>query len=222
MGSELKIEYVPITDLPPWPKNPKKHRTEEMKKSMRRFGFKSTILFDTKLNRIVAGHGRLETLEALKKEGAPPPEGVVLKKGVWHVPVIKAVFASESEAKAFLLADNRLNEGGWDEEALKEMLEELSLLGETVVDGLGWSDREIQALLAAHEGTERAQGLQPEEKLDHYLSAAIKQVVLHYPSAEYDEVVGLFDQAMARLNVESYTEVVSELLKRYAETETGE
>lgn len=124
-----RIDYVPLDEVQRWPRNSKRHDTETLGQSIERFGFVQPLMLDETSGRIVAGHGRLETLIGMYDNGQSPPARVTVDaKGRWLVPVIRGVgFKSEAEAEAYLLADNRLVEvGGWDNAELLEQLKTLS------------------------------------------------------------------------------------------------
>jgi hypothetical protein len=141
--SKPRVEYMPLSLLEHWPRNPKGHAEETIKESIARFGFVQPILIDEETKRIVAGHGRLEALIALKKKGEKPPLRIAENEGEWFVPVIRGIeFASEKEAEAYLLADNQTTIlGGWDDQSLQAMLS----LHTDDLSGLGWSPSEIEA-----------------------------------------------------------------------------
>jgi hypothetical protein len=137
---EPRIEYMPLSQLERWPRNPKKHADAIITSSIERFGFVQPLLIDENTKRLVAGHGRLETLLSLKQRGGAPPERIVDKDGEWLVPVLRGVgFESEKEAEAYLIADNQTTIlGGWDDKALQTILEghtnDLSGMGFTPAD----------------------------------------------------------------------------------------
>lgn len=118
-----RIEYRPLSRLVGWEGNPKKHDVAKIKKSIERFGFVSPIVLDEGRDRIVAGHGRVSALRALKAAKAPAPAHVVVEGREWLVPCLLGVtFATDADAEAFILADNRLVElGGWDEQLAAAM-----------------------------------------------------------------------------------------------------
>ena len=146
--SKLKIEYIPLDELIRWPRNPKQHDLGVIHKSMERFGFTSPVLMDEKSGRLVAGHGRLDTLMQKMNSGDNPPERIVKKGKMWQVPVIRGLsFESEQEAEAYLLADNRLVElGGWDEGQLAEVLADLAKDGRELLEGTGYDGDDLDEL----------------------------------------------------------------------------
>jgi len=148
--SALRLDYVRLGDLQRWPKNPKGHDLPELEASMKRFGFTAPLILDETTGRLVAGHGRLETLQALRDAGHPPPRGIqVDDDGHWLVPVVRGVaFPSEAEAAAYVLADNAITMlGGWLEDLLRDQLRTVQ---EQTGDlaGTGFKPEHLDALLA--------------------------------------------------------------------------
>lgn len=60
MTKKLEIEYIPIAEIIPYAKNPRKNdkAADVVARSIKEFGFKNPIILD-KNNEIVAGHTRL-------------------------------------------------------------------------------------------------------------------------------------------------------------------
>jgi 16S rRNA G966 N2-methylase RsmD len=115
-SDDLTIVYRQIQDLKPNSKNPRNHSVKQVRQianSVRTFGFNVPVLVDAQLN-VVAGHGRLLACQQL---------------GWNEVPTISLGHLTEAQARAFLIADNRLTENSeWDDRLLAEQLKELSLL----------------------------------------------------------------------------------------------
>lgn len=131
MSGAYRVEHVDVDEVARWPRNPKLHDEAGIDESLQRFGFTAPLLLDETTGRIVAGHGRLEALLRRRAAGKPPPARVRVEGRRWLVPVLRGVsFASEAEAEAYLVADNRLTErGGWDQEALGEIVRDLQESG---------------------------------------------------------------------------------------------
>ena len=147
----LWIEYVPVEDLKDAPRNPKQHSLEEIKASMRRFGFVMPGGVNEQTGAMFAGHGRRDALISMKMAGEPAPVRIIEKDGKWFAPILRGVaFKDEQEAEAYLLADNRLTKiGGEDEELLAKMIAELSAMpGGTGMVGVGYDDKEISRMIA--------------------------------------------------------------------------
>jgi DNA modification methylase len=112
----LKAEWLPIELLKLDPNNPRAHspkQIDQIAHSVLAFGFNVPILVDAAL-RVITGHGRLLAARQL---------------GLHQVPVIRLKHLSESQARAFALADNRLTDNStWDERLLASQLKELAEL----------------------------------------------------------------------------------------------
>jgi len=137
---------VLIADLVPDPRNPRIHDRAQIgaiAKSIESFGFNAPILVD-KDNRIVAGHGRFEAAKLLKLTKAP---------------VIRLEHLSEAQAKAFMLADNKLTDrSSWNDRELAVQLKELSdLVLDFEIEATGFELPEIDF---------RVQSLDPPEVAD--------------------------------------------------------
>lgn len=103
-------------NIVPYKKNAKKHpkkQIEQIARSIKEFGMNQPIVVD-KQGVIVVGHGRYEALKHLGWE----------IKDEW----VKVADLTEAQAKAYRLADNKLNESDWDMELVLEELKELESL----------------------------------------------------------------------------------------------
>jgi ParB-like chromosome segregation protein Spo0J len=149
---ERRVEYEPIDQLIGAPSNPRRHRVDIVRRSIARFGYVSPAIVDERTGRLVVGHGRTEALCALRDAGDTPPEGVRQREdGAWLVPVLRGWSSrSDEEAAAYLVADNRHTElGGWDNEALAKLLDDIG--DPDLVDLTGWSPDELAELLDSAE-----------------------------------------------------------------------
>ncbi|WP_394239896.1 ParB/Srx family N-terminal domain-containing protein [Vibrio astriarenae] len=107
----------PIDQLKPNPDNPNIHDDKnigELRASIQEWGFTNPILADEE-DVIIAGHGRWQ---AAKEEGYTLAPTITLKG------------LSESQKRAYIIADNSLPFGSiWDEDKLEEELEKLEADG---------------------------------------------------------------------------------------------
>lgn len=218
--AHARLELMPLSELMKleWERNPKEHDIVGLRGSMRRFGFTIPLVLDERTGRIVAGHGRLHALAAEHAEGNPPPRLIVEAEGDWLVPVLRGIeFSSVAEAEAYLVADNRLSEiGGWNETKLGAILADLSREG--IASGLGWSDRELATLIAAEQPLVIGKNL--DEAFEDYLEADVKQLVLFFDAATYDNVVPRMKLLMEKLNAKSHTDLFT-LMLAIAEEKVG-
>lgn len=112
--------------LKPYPKNAKKHdkkQIEQVAASIKSFGFNQPIVIDKK-GVVIVGHARLEAAKLLNLK---------------DVPVMK-VNLSEAQAKAYRLADNKLNESDWD---MGLVIDELRALSDSLRDVTGFDSKEL-------------------------------------------------------------------------------
>lgn len=123
--TELRIEYMGLDDLVPDERNPKGHRLDLIDNSYSEFGYVESVVMDERTGKLLAGHGRLEQLQARRRDGKPAPDGIEVRPdGTWAVPVTRGTATKDdAHAAAFLVAANKLTEaGGWRDDALSELL----------------------------------------------------------------------------------------------------
>jgi DNA modification methylase len=129
-----EIRMTPLDKLIPYARNARTHSDEQVAQiaaSISEFGFNNPILTDGE-HGLIAGHGRLAAARKL---------------GLKEVPVIELGHLSDTQKKAYILADNRIAlNAGWDDGLLTLELQELQ--GANVDLGLlGFGDEEIERLL---------------------------------------------------------------------------
>lgn len=118
----MKVTNRPISEIKPYGKNAKKHPDKQIKQvaeSIEAFGFNQPIVVD-KDDVVIVGHGRL---------------AAALYLGLAEVPVLK-IDIDEEKAKAYRLADNKLNESEWD---MQLVIQELKGLELPLLDLTGFS-----------------------------------------------------------------------------------
>ena len=110
MNTTTRMELRPIEQLIPSAKNARTHSEKQidaLRESLREFGFVSPVLIDHHGN-VIAGHGRLL---AAKLEGFA------------QVPCVLVEHLTETQRRAYILADNRIAESaGWDYDIVKSEL----------------------------------------------------------------------------------------------------
>ena len=154
MSNDIRVDYVALSEVIGADINPKDHDIGQIYQSMKRFGFTSPIMMNEKTGKLLAGHGRLETLAMFKKSGDAPPERIRVREedGEWLVPVLRGInFDSDVEAQAYLLADNRLTElGGWHTDELVMSLQGILQEGGDL-EGVGWDLDDVEDLITDSE-----------------------------------------------------------------------
>lgn len=130
----LNARLVSLTELRPFEKNPREHsaaQIENLVAIIRKFGWTIPILIDEDAT-ILAGHGRVLAAERM---------------GIEAVPAITASGWSEEQKRAYIIADNKINEaGGWDKNLLGELLHGLSADGWDM-GTLGMSEQDLRRAL---------------------------------------------------------------------------
>jgi site-specific DNA-methyltransferase (adenine-specific) len=141
----MQIKEVAVDKLIPYAKNSRTHSPEQVGQiaaSIKEFGFRNPILVDNLT--LIAGHGRLLAAQKL---------------GLDTVPTIDCSDMSESQKKAYIIADNKLAmNAGWDTAMLTLEMQELQEEGFDL-ELLGFDDKELNALLEP----EAVQGLTDED-----------------------------------------------------------
>ena len=127
---DLHIEYIPLSKLKRWPRNPKEH-SDQLEHSITELGFVEPLIIDETTGQLVAGHGRLEFLQKMQDSGKEIPQNIKLVEGEWAVPTVRGVeFESIEAAEKFLLSTNLLPAaGGWNDAELEEMLKDVTPFG---------------------------------------------------------------------------------------------
>jgi ParB-like chromosome segregation protein Spo0J len=130
----VKITQKKVTELIPYVNNSRTHSDEQVAQiaaSIKEFGWTNPILVDG-TNGIIAGHGRLLAARKL---------------GYKEVPTIQLSDLTETQKKAYIIADNRLAlNAGWDNEMLTIELNDLLADG-FALEMLGFDPKELSALL---------------------------------------------------------------------------
>lgn len=147
-----EILYRKLSELKTYPKNYRIGDVEAIIRSIRAFGFNS-LLRIWKDNEILAGNHTFLALKSLYDLGESAPDRIVLKSGEWLIPCIDLSGLSEEEAKAYLLADNRISDlAGNDDEALVQLLREIE--DPDLIEATGFSEDEYRDLLNSFESTD--------------------------------------------------------------------
>lgn len=131
------IEAYSIEKIKEYEANPRNHPKDQIKqiaKSIAKFGFTNPLLIDEN-SEILAGHGRFLAAKEL---------------GLKTVPIIQINHLSNSEKRAYRIADNKLTENGkWDTDLLKLEFQELENIEDLNFDLeiTGFSTTEIDLYL---------------------------------------------------------------------------
>lgn len=136
MGKEMQYYLADVSELIPYVRNARTHseaQVSQIAASISEFGFLSPILV-AEDNTILAGHGRL---------------AAALKLGLKKVPCVKENHLTETQKRAYIIADNKLSlNAGWDNELLAVELSELEG-ADFNLDLLGFDEAELSSIFDA-------------------------------------------------------------------------
>ena len=122
-----------VNDLIPYIRNARTHSESQIAQiaaSIKEFGFLSPILI-AEDNTILAGHGRLAAARKL---------------GLKQVPCVKESHLTETQRRAYIIADNKLSlNAGWDDEMLAIELSELQG-ADFELELLGFDESELASI----------------------------------------------------------------------------
>ena len=129
----MQVEQIGIETLSPYANNARTHseaQVAQIAASIREFGFNNPVLIDEQSS-IIAGHGRVLAARKLELDS---------------VPCIRLNHLSETQRRAYIIADNKIAmNAGWDEELLALELTELTEFGVNM-DLTGFTVDEIAVL----------------------------------------------------------------------------
>jgi len=169
------MERLPLATLVPFARNSRTHSEAQVAQivaSIREFGWTNPVLIDA-AGTIIAGHGRVLAARLL---------------GLDAVPCVRLSHLSESQRRAYVIADNKLAlNAGWDDEALAIELQALNedwfnlgVIGfapeELTAIGIGVQDAAMPDLGAGDRGADD-----------------IGTITIRLPLSERDEVMAWLD-----------------------------
>jgi DNA modification methylase len=129
----MQVEQIGIETLIPYANNARTHseaQVAQIAASIREFGFNNPVLIDEQSS-IIAGHGRVLAARKLELDS---------------VPCIRLNHLSDTQRRAYIIADNKIAmNAGWDEELLALELTELTEFGVNM-DLTGFTVDEIAEL----------------------------------------------------------------------------
>ena len=197
----MQIESVPVSDLKEYEKNSRTHSDDQVAKiaaSVEEFGFTNPILIDES-NGVIAGHGRLQAAKRIN---------------IGEVPCIRLAHLSESQKRAYVIADNKIAEsGGWDDEMLKMEILELAQ-DDYDLKLTGFDEAGLDSILAiSEEVMEAVQKKRDHKETGHSQQDTVRQVILIYTSDEYPRVMEAMREYAEEHGLSSNTEVVNHLLE---------
>ncbi len=108
MEMKLKIEYRKVSDLLPYARNARTHSdtlVSQLAASIKEFGFNNPVAMDGE-GMILCGHGRVMAAQKL---------------GMAEVPTVCLSHLSDTQVKAYIIADNNRLNAGWDNDIVLDL-----------------------------------------------------------------------------------------------------
>ncbi|MFD3264584.1 site-specific DNA-methyltransferase [Phenylobacterium ferrooxidans] len=162
-SAELEVEHRAPSTLKPYARNARRHSKKQIKQiadSIQRFGFTNPVLVSDE-GQIIAGHGRVEAAKLL---------------GLESVPTLRLSHLSETERRAYVLADNKLAlNAGWDTEILAIELQALIDLDfDVTLTGFSLAEVDLTLDLARDSDPDAPPG--PEDQVPPFATAAVSRM----------------------------------------------
>lgn len=143
----MQAELTDISELLPYPKNPKSHDIGAIFTSMREFGFIDRLVVNRETMHVLSGHGRIEALLQMRANRDDAPDGVEVVDGIWLIPV-DYVDIPEHKEGAAVVTLNRVSEiGGWDDHALAKLLQEIADENLSLLAATGFDEDDLAEML---------------------------------------------------------------------------
>lgn len=202
---EFRPLLVPIDAVRQHPRNPRRGDVGMVADSLERYGQTRPLVTwrsPTGDLLIIAGNHRWQAAHLL---------------GWTHVAVISDPAMTEQEAIAFLLRDNRTGDlAEYDDQALIDLLGRI--YGESgSLDGTGFTADDLDEMVDA---ANRQDAVPPQR--DPVTGKQLKQIVLSYGKADWDEYEHLIVSLLNRYGVDTPSEVVAIAVEREWKEAWGE
>jgi len=192
----MKIETLKTADLIPYARNSRTHSDAQIAQiagSIREFGFTNPVLIDAE-NGIIAGHGRVMAAGKL---------------GMDEVPCIRLSHLTETQKRAYVIADNKLAlNAGWDEELLGLELADLREL-DFDLGLIGFDADEIEAALNPDE---LGSGLS--DKYTHKIDAPVYEPKGDNPPIQELANTEKADELIAKIEASKAPDEIKRFLKQ--------
>lgn len=173
--TKLKIAYRNPSDLIPYAKNSRTHsdlQVAQIASSIKEFGFTQPILLDGE-NGIIAGHGRWQA---------------AMKLNLGQVPTIDLSHLSETQKKAYVIADNKIAlNSGWDESLLELEIQDLRD-ADFNIDILAFDPSELKTVDVDYSVLDDEQ---IDDQLDEMSKGVRKAIQIEFEPEHYEEAQDL-------------------------------
>jgi len=211
MSKKIKRPLImrKVTELKQYVGNSRTHTPEQidqLRASMKEFGFTDPILIDED-DVILAGHARLEAAD---------------RNGMKEVPTILLDSLSDTQKKAYVIADNKLAlNAGWDKEILAAEMKELDGL-DFDLSVTGFNAEELEDILVGdiyEPDIDKDRVAKSKEKYD---DSDVRQIVMYFGNADYEKVLKQLLDIQEAEGLEDNSQVLVYLLEMYDDGEEYE
>ena len=187
----MNIQQIEIDKVIPYEKNQRKNKSvDKVAQSIKDFGFQQPIVVDKNMV-VIVGHTRLMGAKQL---------------GQTHVPVVQADL-DEAKAKAYRIADNRVNEdSGWDNELLQAELNEL-LDFDMDLNATGFTNDELDSLFNKEE-INFIEPIADNIQDENHLLNDVKMIQLFYEPANEQKFRDIIDRVRDQHGINNISDAV--------------
>ena len=191
------MQYLEIDKIVPYARNPRKNQDiDKVASSIKEYGFQQPLVLD-KDNIIIVGHTRFS---AAKKLG--------LKK----IPCLIADKLTESQVKAYRIADNRVaEESKWDNELLN--LELIELQKDNIdLENLGFESAELEKIFSNDDplfvAPQQQETQETPLEIEDFIPSQVRMIQLFLNSESEPKFKDMISSLQDRYNTDNLTDTV--------------
>ena len=191
------MQYLEIDKIVPYARNPRKNQDiDKVASSIKEYGFQQPLVLD-KDNIIIVGHTRFS---AAKKLG--------LKK----IPCLIADKLTESQVKAYRIADNRVaEESKWDNELLN--LELIELQKDNIdLENLGFESAELEKIFSSDDplfvAPQQQETQETPLEIEDFIPSQVRMIQLFLNSESEPKFKDMISSSQDRYNTDNLTDTV--------------
>lgn len=212
----------------PYPKNPRRGNLRVVAESLATFGQQSPIVVQKSTGYIVAGNhvweaagllAQRKIAVSLDEQGNPRPYA----DAAWTAIAANVEDIDDAEARAYLLADNRLSDlSSYDSGALIEVLQEADR--KSILSSTGFGHGDLVALLAPKDEDVLAEDPPDDgvrESASSWTGQAMRQVVLLVPISDHAEFMRNVGDLRLRYRTESTVATVLRAVESQSKVHRG-
>lgn len=222
-SDEARKEVRTIADLKRAEYNPRSISDwglEQLRKMMMKFGDLSGITVNVRTGNLVGGHQRTKIFDKawkVTKQNIIKDEVGTVAEGYIETPFGRWTYREvDWDLPTEMAANIAANKGGgkWDFDKLKKVSRAIKDSDDQMIMFTGLDATE-QSNLGLGAAVTEAGTISAKDKMDRFLKAEIKQIVLYFGSEEYNQVLMRMQNVMKKEKLEDNTTVLLHLLGYY-------